>query len=113
MAGTAAHRRKVLERRLAIQERAMILAEWYVIHPVAWSNYQKHGRGLIILEPQEDGITWKYLPEADLARLDPDGDALAMVRRYRPQTEVVCLFARSDGASCHLVRSPRPNELGH
>ena len=113
MAGKAAHQRKVIEQRLAIQERAMILAEWYVIHPVAWSNYQKHGRGLVILDPQEDGITWKYLPEAELARLDPGGDALAMVRRYRPQTQVVCLFARSDGASCHLVSNPYPNELGH
>lgn len=113
MAGTVARRQKVIERRLAIQERAMILAEWYMIHPIAWSNYQKHGRGLVILDPQEDGITWKYLPEADLVRLDPGGDALAMVRRYHPPTQVVCLFSRSDGASCHLVSNPYPNELGH
>ena len=113
MAGKAFQRRKVIQQRLAIRERAMILAEWYMIYPVAWSSYQKHGRGCVILDPQEGSITWKYVPEADLARIEPGGDVLALVRRYRPQAEVVCLFSRPDGASCHLVSHPQPTERGH
>ena len=77
---------------------AYIDERWEVLGAIAWKEYIAHGRGALILQPDEQS-DWDatYLPLQHFETNSAMNEYTDMVKRYDPNSQLVTIFLTRRG----------------
>ncbi len=107
------------------QLKQMFKGEWLTIAPIAYGNYLKAGRGLMLIDMRkvlairgQMNLQMAYVPEADVDRLPQFNEtSKRMVKTYDPEITVLFLFEFHGGQSVGMYMGsghddlPSPKEI--